>query len=254
LIKILGVTKTYESNSTKIVVFKNLSLSFSDNCVTTILGPNACGKSTLLFLIAKILSPDSGEISSGNGKDHTELNSIGLQFQDSYNSLLPWRSVFGNIVFPLEAQTSGKSTQKIKVDSVLEMFNLIEEKDKKLYQLSGGNRQKVAIAQIVAFDPSIILLDEPFNSFDYTSRIQAQISLREYFVNKKKTVILVTHNLEEAIFMSDRIIYLSKLPARVVADIELADLRKRTYDFQNSDCFLNTRKRLINIIGEEEKI
>lgn len=181
------------------VVYKDFSIAFREGVTTCILGPSGCGKTTLLNIIGGLLTPDSGSLQGFDGKR------FGYIFQEP--RLLPWKTVRQNIEFV----TDGKDT-----DEFLKLVDLQQSADKYPSQLSGGMSQRVSIARALAVRPDIILMDEPFSSLDSILKKNIIDSFKKILETEKKTVIYVTHDIDEAITVSDDIIVLSKSPVRVV--------------------------------------
>ena len=194
-------------------VLENISFDVKDNEFITILGPNGCGKTTLLKAISGIINY-KGDVLINNKPPKD--SKIGFVFQSYSDSLLPWRTVIDNISFPLELKNISKEKRYNIVKSFLK--NTILEKfiDYYPYQISGGMQQLTNIARALIFDPEVLLLDEPFSSLDEDVKKQAYTGLLKFLQHKKVTTILVTHNYEEAKILSKKIIKLSNRPAKIM--------------------------------------
>ncbi len=210
-----NVNKSFYSLKEETVVLNQISFNVKKGEIVAIVGPSGCGKSTLLNLISGLLTPDSGKIEI-NGK-------VGYMFQKDH--LFEWRTVYKNI-------TLGPEIAKIKIDSekidqILKKYGLYDFKNHYPKELSGGMRQRVALLRTLALDPDILLLDEPFSSLDYQTKITVQDDIYKIIKDAQKTTLLVTHDITEAIAMADRVIVLTKRPSQIKAiyDIEL-DLKE----------------------------
>jgi len=196
---------TFFTEYDKVEVLDNISFDVKEGEIVAIIGPSGSGKTTILNLIAGLIKPTSGEIIV-NGK-------IGYMFQRDY--LFEWRTIYKNIILGLEIQ---KKLTKENIDRVLEMlktYGLWEFRNSKPSELSGGMRQRVALIRTLATSPDLLLLDEPFAALDYQTKLIVSEDIYKIIKKEKKTTIMVTHDLSEAIAMSDRIIVLSKRPAKI---------------------------------------
>ena len=185
----------------------------------SIVGPSGCGKTTILSLIAGLLKPSSGEVIL-DGSNKIDTKKIGYMFQR--DMLFDWRSVWKNITLGLELQKPKNLDEKLKLaDELLKKYSLYNFKNKKPRSLSGGMRQRVALIRTLVLEPKLLLLDEPFSALDFQTRLNLCDDVYEIIKSEKKTAILVTHDISEAISMSDKIIVLSSRPARVKDEIIL---------------------------------
>lgn len=200
-----NVSKSFCHNTEIINVLDNISFTVEEGEVVAIVGPSGAGKSTILNLISKLLSPSSGEvIVNGN---------IGYMFQR--DCLFEWRTIYKNILIGLEVQKNKKKMEVDKIDEMLKEYGLFEFKDLYPGQLSGGMRQRVALIRTLAVNPDILLLDEPFAALDYQTKLIVTNDIYNIIKKEKKTTIMVTHDISEAISMADKIIILSNRPAKV---------------------------------------
>ena len=197
-------------------VFDNFSISFSENHVNCILGPSGCGKTTLLNIIAGLLDPDSGETSG------IKMDKISYVFQEP--RLLPWKTVKGNIEFTLRE----KVPPQIIDDLIKKYISLVELEGYENYlpdQLSGGMKQRVSLARAFSFPSEIILMDEPFKGLDYKLKQSLQKSFLELWKNDKRTVIYVTHDVDEAIELGEIIFLFSKQPVKILKKFNNTELK-----------------------------
>ena len=217
----------------------NFTLHLEAGELVTIFGPNGCGKTTLLNILAGLLRPDSGAAII------PDLMSIGYVFQNYADTLLPWRTVRGNIAFPLEIRHLSTQEQTRRVNRRLEQFRLTDDADKYVYELSGGLKQLVAIARATVYDPQLLLLDEPFSALDYSRSRMFWLRFREFWTDQKVTTIFVSHNIDEAVFLGDRVCVLSDRPARVVAEVPVTFGSERLLSLLSSPKFFSVRNQVL---------
>jgi NitT/TauT family transport system ATP-binding protein len=207
------VSLTYFSDKEETLALKDISFSVEKGEFVSIVGPSGCGKTTILSLISGLIKATSGTIEIKNDE---KSNFVGYMFQR--DNLLEWRTVLGNVYLGLELRKM-KTKENIEyVNSLLKKYNLWDFKDKYPRQLSGGMRQRVALIRTLALNPSVLLLDEAFSALDYQTRLDVCDDVYKIIKSENLTTILVTHDISEAISMSDKIIILSNRPA-VVKDI-----------------------------------
>lgn len=232
-----NVNKSFYSLKEETVVLNQISFDVKKGEIVAIVGPSGCGKSTLLNLISGLIQPDSGKIEI-NGK-------VGYMFQKDH--LFEWRMVYKNIT--LGPEIAKIKIEPEKIDQILKKYGLYDFKNHYPKELSGGMRQRVALLRTLALDPDILLLDEPFSSLDYQTKITVQDDIYKIIKDAQKTTLLVTHDITEAIAMADRVIVLTKRPSTIKAiyDIEL-DLKEEKTPLlsRNSPKF----KEYFNLIWE----
>lgn len=216
LLDLKGVSLTYFSASGETKALDNINMQINSGEFVSIVGPSGCGKTTILHLISGLIKPTNGTISLSN---HTENNFIGYMFQK--DNLFEWRTIANNVYLGLELQ--GKKTKENieYANSLLKKYNLWEFRNKHPRELSGGMRQRVALIRTLALKPSILLLDEAFSALDYQTRLSVCDDVYDIIKREGLSAILVTHDISEAISLSDRIIVLSSRPARVKENVVL---------------------------------
>ena len=205
ILEVKNICKTYQAENGEIESLRNISFDVNRGEFISIIGPSGCGKSTLLSIIAGLENKTSGEIYI-NGK-------IGYMLQK--DDLLEWRTIYKNVLLGLEIQKSNTPENRKYVEELLKKYELYEFKDKYPTQLSGGMRQRVALIRTLAIKPSILLLDEAFSALDYQTRLMVTEDIYKILKNENITALMVTHDISEAISMSDRVIVLSHRPATV---------------------------------------
>jgi NitT/TauT family transport system ATP-binding protein len=203
-------------------------------------GSNGSGKSTLLRLIAGLLAPDTGTVEIGGTTVSEADPRVGFVFQEP--RLLPWRSTVSNVAFPLELAGMPGPTRRERASQMLDLVGLTEFADAYPRQLSGGMRQRAAIARALIREPQVLLLDEPFSALDALSRERFNDELLDLWQRTHSTIVLVTHSIPEAVFVADRVIVLSPRPARVVAEVSVPLPRPRTAQSLDGAAY-STRRR-----------
>lgn len=205
----------------------DISLSVKPGEFVAIVGPSGCGKSTLLSLIAGLLKPEEGEILL-NGKSLKEsATNIGYMLQ--HDHLFEWRTIYHNILLGLEIQHTLTAAAKTHARELLKTYGLEKFADSRPSELSGGMRQRAALIRTLALEPSLLLLDEPFSALDYQTRLNVSDDIGKIIKKEGKTALLVTHDISEAISMSDRVIVLTKAPASIKCELPiLLDIPEKT--------------------------
>jgi NitT/TauT family transport system ATP-binding protein len=228
-ISVEEVSKIYELNDKSIsVALEKVDLSIEEGKFICLLGPSGCGKTTLLNMIAGFDKPSTGTIKiDGNDVSQPSIDRIAI-FQNF--GLLPWRTVIKNVELGLESKGFDEKKRREIAERYLELVGLSIYKDHHPHQLSGGMQQRIAIARALAVDPKILFMDEPFGALDAMTRMTMQDEIERIWQEKKKTIIFVTHDIEEAVFLADRIVVMTAGPGKVkkIIDVPLARKRDRT--------------------------
>jgi NitT/TauT family transport system ATP-binding protein len=226
MLKIIKVTKTFKkTNGEKILAISNMNLDVNENELVCIVGASGCGKSTTLRLISGLDVPTEGKIVLEGKEIDGPGPERGVVFQEY--TLFPWRSVLENVAFGLEIKNSGKRKRTQTAKKYLEMVGLADYANAYPYELSGGMQQRVAIIRALAVNPKILLMDEPFGALDALTRDFLQNELIKIWATDRKTILFVTHSINEAIFLADRVVVMKSRPGRIHEVIEINASRPR---------------------------
>lgn len=221
LLEVKDVSLSYHTLSGETPALSHISFALMPGEFLAIVGPSGCGKTTLLNLISGLLKPESGKIFINDKLVNVFPEEIGYMFQKDY--LLEWRSVYKNVILGLEVRKKLTAEKKLFIQKLLHTYGLDKFQNARPSQLSGGMRQRAALIRTLALEPELLLLDEPFSALDYQTRLNVSDDIGKILKKEKKTAILVTHDLSEAISMADQVIILSKRPATIkkIVPIEL---------------------------------
>ena len=255
-LRVENLSKSFPSDQrgrkSKVEVIDNISFDVGKDEFVTFFGPNGCGKTTLLFLICGVLSPNDGRISI-NGKEPEE-SKMGFIFQNYRDSLYPWRRNIDNIAFPLEIQGLSLNKRHEKTRQYLKNLGISIVEKSYPYQLSGGQQQLVAISRALINEPELLLMDEPFGSLDYQTRMFMQDKLLEIWNSTKTTIVFVSHEVDEAVYLSDRIFVLSERPAKIMGIIQNNLPRPRKQELQRTENFHELRSKVLDLFQKSLKV
>jgi NitT/TauT family transport system ATP-binding protein len=221
MLDVTGISHTYGSGATSHTALGNITFSVEKGEVVCIVGPSGCGKSTLLRAISGLLPPTAGE-SRFMGQVITQVpHDLAFVFQEYSKSLFPWLTVRGNVEFPLKARGMSRRQRHEVVAEALGWVGLGDAVEKYPWQLSGGMQQRVAIARALVCQPALLLMDEPFASVDAQTRAELEDLLLRVRREYSTTVLLVTHDIDESVYLADRVLVLSKAPSRIVSTLDV---------------------------------
>ncbi len=243
------VSKVYQAGGTKVSAIEEVEVGIRNKEFATILGPSGCGKSTLLRIVAGLTKPTGGVVRLDGNIITTPGRDRGMVFQ-SY-TLFPWLTVKQNIQFGLEISGMPKAEQELVAQEFVEKVGLKGFEKTYPKGLSGGMKQRVAIARALANNPAILLLYEPFGALDAQTRALMQELLTQIWEELHKTILFVTHDVEEAIFLSDRVFIMTARPGKIKAEIGIPLERPRSYEIKATESFLNLKKQALALIREE---
>jgi NitT/TauT family transport system ATP-binding protein len=222
------VSKSYRQlDGESTVAIDEISFQIEQGELVSLVGPSGCGKTTLLMCIAGLNPPSSGEVAVKNLTIKRPPPNLVLVFQEFNKSLFAWRSVLGNVLFGLEVKGDHSANAEKKASQLIKLVGLEGFERHYPWELSGGMQQRVAIARALAYGPEILLMDEPFGSVDALTRLELEDTLLKIWQDLGTTILLVTHDIEEAIYLSDRIYVLSRRPSRIVQVIDVDLSRPR---------------------------
>ncbi|MEM4642576.1 MAG: ABC transporter ATP-binding protein, partial [Candidatus Caldarchaeum sp.] len=258
LIELRNVSLRYVSKSgfrtlNELEALRNVNLVVQKGSFTSIVGPSGCGKTTILKIVSGLIQPSEGEVFIDGKRVEKPLPIVGMAFQNPV--LLPWRTVLQNILLPLEVVEPHRSqlqkNRSIYVEKALKLLRLVGLEgfaDKKPWELSGGMQQRVSLCRALIHDPEILLLDEPFGALDLFTREELWNVLQNLWLQTRCTVLMVTHDLREAIYLSDIIYVMSKRPGTVIGTMVSDYPRPREIDISYEDRFVEQMHRLREMI------
>lgn len=218
-VEVSHIYMNYHSLKGETEALKDINFTVNEGEFVSIVGPSGCGKSTVLNIVAGLLKPSSGKVCIDGSECNVISKKIGYMFQRDH--LFEWLNVWDNIALGLKIQQSLDNKAVEKINQLLKNYSLWDFRKHKPDELSGGMRQRVALIRTLALDPDVLLLDEPFSALDYQTRLNVSDEIYQIIKQEEKTVIMVTHDISEAVSMSNRIIVLSKRPATVKKIIDI---------------------------------
>ena len=230
LLKISDISMNYHSIKGETQALNNVNFEVNDGNFISILGPSGCGKSTLLNIMSGLLEPSSGYVLYKGQDIKKNLDKIGYMFQKDH--LFEWNTVWENVILGLKIKKQLNNESKDRVNELLDAYGLLRFKNHYPSELSGGMRQRVALIRTLALNPEILFLDEPFSALDYQSRLLVCDDVYKIIKTEKKTAIMVTHDIAEAISISEKVIVLSKRPSNVKVEIPISFENKDLTPFQ----------------------
>jgi NitT/TauT family transport system ATP-binding protein len=222
------VAVDFEGAGARLEVLDGINLEVHPGEVLALIGPNGSGKSTLLRVAAGLLTPSRGAVELDRRAIREPDPAIGLVFQEP--RLLPWRSVAANVGYPLELAGWPRARREARVSELLDLIGLTGWAEARPSQLSGGMRQRAALARALALEPRVLLLDEPFSALDALTRERLNLELLDLWARTGTAIVVVTHSIQEAIFLADRVAVLSSRPGRIVANLRVAVPRPRSLE------------------------
>jgi NitT/TauT family transport system ATP-binding protein len=244
-ITIRGLTKYFAGWP----LYENFDLDIPKHKIVSVFGPNGCGKSTLINMIAGLIPFDAGEILF-DGKTLAETR-IGYVFQNYREALFPWMRTIDNIAYPLKLEGKSKSEVDRRVGELVASFDVKFDLLRYPYELSGGQQQTASIMRALAPNPEVLFLDEPFSALDFEMTLFIREKLQEVFIATGTTMMLVSHDLEEAVYLADEVLLLTKRPTRIAEILKYGDPRPRTIDTLTEGSFISTKKRSLEIFQRE---
>jgi NitT/TauT family transport system ATP-binding protein len=250
-----GVEKWFETADGPVHALSPTDLQVNSGELVVLLGPSGCGKTTLLRIVAGLVRPSLGEIRVKNrelwrnGRRQQEaVAELGVVFQDA--NLFPWLTIERNITLPLELRGVGKEERRERARQLLELVSISGFEQRWPRELSGGMRQRAAIARALSYEPDILLMDEPFGGLDAMTRDTMNLELQRIWLETGRTILVVTHSIGEAVFLGDRVILMSPRPGRIDTIIDVSFARPRSLDLQGTAEFQKIVTDLRHRLGE----
>jgi NitT/TauT family transport system ATP-binding protein len=237
IIEVRGVNKTFNSTTNRVDALHDINLNVCSGEFVSLIGPSGCGKSTLLRILGDLIQPTSGTIRV-NGKSAQQARTdrdYGIVFQSPV--LFEWRNIYRNVELPLQVMGVPKSEWEQRVRSKLELVGLQDFDKNYPWQLSGGMQQRVSIARALAFEPSILLMDEPFGALDEMTREYMNLELLNIYTRTDVTIVFVTHSIPEAVFLSTRVVVLSARPGCIKNSVEIDLPHPRSFETRETPHF-----------------
>ena len=248
-LKIRGISKSFHESSHTINVLDSISIEMKNNEFVSIVGPSGCGKTTLLRIAAGLEKADKGSVKLNSQTIESPTKSMGLVFQE--HACFPWLTVRDNIAFGPSINGMKEDDIKEIADNYIGKIGLKDFADTHVNKLSVGMRQRVAVARMLANDPDVILMDEPFGSLDAQTRRTMQEFLLKLWEQNRKPILFVTHDIDEALFMSDRIIVLSPRPSKIIKEIKIDFKRPRDRSLFGKKEYINLREMIWSLLRIE---
>jgi NitT/TauT family transport system ATP-binding protein len=245
------VSKTYaDQRGQPVPALEDVSVTVEAEEFVALLGPSGCGKSTLLNIVAGLLTPTAGAVYV-EGERRPRGPATAMVFQEF--ALFPWRTVQANVEFGLEELGVAPAERALEARRLIELTGLAGFETKYPHQLSGGMRQRVGIARALVVDPAVLLMDEPFSALDAQTRQLMQEELLGLWERTRKTIIYVTHNIHEAVYMADRVVVLSRRPGRVLAEVPIELKRPRVEAMMGEPAFVQAAERIWGLIKNQAR-
>jgi len=244
-ITIRGLTKYFAGWP----LYENFDLDIPKQQIVSVFGPNGCGKSTLINMIAGLIPIDAGEILF-DGKSLAQTK-IGYVFQNYRDAMFPWLRTIDNIAYPLKLEGKSKAEIKHRVDELVASFDVKFDLMRYPYELSGGQQQTASIMRALAPGPEVLFLDEPFSALDFEMTLFIREKLQQVFLQTGTTMVLVSHDLEEAVYLADQILLLTKRPTAVADILHYQDPRPRTVETLSQPGFIAAKKLSMEIFQRE---
>jgi NitT/TauT family transport system ATP-binding protein len=253
IVEVQGLSKNYrQAGGESTLAIENLSFQVNEGEFVSLVGPSGCGKTTLLMCMAGLITPSAGRVAvKGEGVNGPPRNLV-LVFQEYNRSLFAWRSVLGNVHFGLEVKSKRSQDAEEKARYLIRLVGLEGFERHYPWELSGGMQQRVAIARALAYEPEVLLMDEPFGSVDALTRLELEDTLLRLWRELGTTILFVTHDIEEAIYLSDKIYVLSRRPSRLLQGMEVHLSRPRNQLATRADArFMELRNEIYQQISDE---
>ncbi len=242
VIRVENISKTYRSRDSEVQSLRPLNFAVREGEFVSIVGPSGCGKSTLLKMVAGLLPPTTGQLFIDDKAITEPHGSAGIVFQSAL--LLPWRTVLENVMLPIQLKKLPREIYLKRARDLLKLAGLESFERHLPWQLSGGMQQRVSICRALVHDPKIMLMDEPFGALDAMTREKMNLELQRIQRETGKTVLLITHSIQEAVFLSDRVMVMTERPGAIAAEYEIPLPRPRTLDMFSDPRFVEVMTKI----------
>ncbi|MBL8378886.1 MAG: ABC transporter ATP-binding protein [Burkholderiales bacterium] len=247
-ITIRGLTKSFAGQP----LYTNFDLDIPKARITSIFGPNGCGKSTMINMVAGLLDMDAGE-ARFDGKTLAETK-IGYVFQNYRDALFPWKRAIDNIKYPLRIAGRSRAECDARAEELVRSFDIRFDLSRYPYELSGGQQQLVSIMRALAPHPEVLFLDEPFSALDYEMTLFMRDKLQDIFEATRTTMILVSHDLEEAVYLADQVLMLTRRPTRIAEVVRFDAPRPRHPETLTSEAFIRAKAQCLEVFQREVRV
>ena len=235
IIAVRGLAKHYATAGAPVIALQDIDFTIDEGELVAVVGPSGCGKSTLLKILAGLLPPTHGEALLRGSPIAGPRRDIGVVFQAPV--LFPWRNVRDNVLLPIDVQRLGREKHLRLAADLLALVGLAGFEERYPWELSGGMQQRVAIVRALIHDPAMLLMDEPFGALDAMTREQMNVELQRIWLEKRKTVLFITHSIAEAVFLADRVLVMTPRPGRIMDDLRVTLARPRPLEVLNTPQF-----------------
>ena len=234
-ISVRGLSKDYTGGAESIAALRDIGFDVGEGEFLSIVGPSGCGKSTLLKILAGLMPPSAGEASLNGAPIEGPRRDIGMVFQSPV--LFPWRSVIDNALLPVDVQQLGRARMIERAKALIALVGLSGFERRYPWELSGGMQQRVALVRALIHDPALLLMDEPFGALDALTRESMNVELQRIWLERRKTVVFVTHSTSEAVFLADRVMVMTARPGRIGDILKIELPRPRPLDVMTTEAF-----------------
>ncbi len=235
LIAVDHLSKTYQTRAGPVTALEDIHFSVEEGQFVAVVGPSGCGKSTLLKILTGLIPASQGEARLSGTPIAGPRRDIGVVFQSPV--LFPWRTVLGNALLPVDVQHLGRAQLNAAAMELLALVGLKGFEQRYPWELSGGMQQRVAMVRALIHNPTILLMDEPFGALDAMTREQMNLELQRIWLERRKTVLFITHSIAEAVFLADRVFVMTPRPGRIMDDVQVELARPRSLEVMNTPAF-----------------
>ncbi len=235
VIAVSELSKVYAARDGRVTALDRITFQMDDGELVAVVGPSGCGKSTLLKILAGILPSSAGTATLRGSTITGPRRDIGVVFQSPV--LFPWRSVLDNVLLPVDVQALDRARHRATALELLSLVGLEGFERKYPWELSGGMQQRVAITRALVHDPAMLLMDEPFGALDAMTREHMNVELQRIWMERKKTILFITHSIPEAVFLADRVLVMTPRPGRLAEEVRVDLPRPRALDVMNTERF-----------------